>query len=227
MSIIEAMIKLAFEVGATILLAGGVLGYDIEKNKKRIAITVLVSAVTVAMVIVLVKTLLGLSTILYWLMVALAPIALFGKRAWGIVFTIVIAIDNIENIFRGLFLLIFHNCGEIFTLFSWGSVAGYIAALIIAVLMFKCFSSRRKQIHNIVVNKSQGFYFVMSILLFAVMYGFSERDKVDAEYVIIKGAQIFSNGATGVVLIVVIALCIGLIYQKRELKKSTHSIKNA
>ena len=172
MNIFEASVMLLAEVTATVLIVWGVFGYDIKWEKKKALLLALAVAATIGMAAVMVKTLLGLSSLVYWGAMTIIPVALLGIRPIGIILATVVVISRDIYLGIGILMILIRGEADIADVFLWGNVLGYVIALFVAFVLYRRFNSHRKEIHKAVETRSQLFYFLVAFFLFWVILGF-------------------------------------------------------
>lgn len=219
MNIFEASVMLLAEVTATVLIVWGVFGYDIKWEKKKALLLALAVAATIGMAAVMVKTLLGLSSLVYWGAMTIIPVALLGIRTIGIILATVVVISRDIYLGIGILMILIRGEADIADVFLWGNVLGYVIALFVAFVLYRRFNSHRKEIHKAVETRSQLFYFLVAFFLFWVIRGFGVRDKEDSLYYILEGVKELFNAGLCVLIFAVAILYIILKYQQKELHK--------
>ena len=210
MNIFEASVMLLAEVAATVLIVWGVFGYDIKWGKKKALPLALAVAATIGMAAVMVKTLLGLSSLVYWGAMTIVPVALLGIRPIGIILATVVVISRDIYLGIGILMILIRGKADIADVFLWGNVLGYVIALFVAFVLYRRFNSRRKEIHRAIETRSQLFYFLVAFFLFWVIRGFGVRDKEDSLYYILEGVKELFNAGLCVLIFAVAILYIVL-----------------
>lgn len=228
MNILEASIMIFVEVASVMLLLWGVMGYDIEKSKKRTAYVLLAAIATEILVVIIMKTTLGIHPMFRWFALSFIPIAVFGVRKTFLITLTAMVVSRGSDILYGISLMMEGGCMmathrtvtlDILKELKELRRIGYIIVFIVIFIIMKTYGSKRKEINKAVESKGQIFYLFMGVVLYIIMRGFGSYVKNDAWLHIIQGSSEVFNACICILIFVIVILCMYLKCQKDELKK--------
>lgn len=209
------LVRLLIEAATTTLLLHGISGLEVKKNRKYLAFLLMGLIGTVAMALLMDRTILGLSEIVRYAGVALLPVFMFGIKRLGVVMACVMTADSIETFVAGNIMLI----NERMTVFDSPETIRLIYE--IATLTIVCILTiglgKRKLMNLQEFKYSQLCGALTAIILYIMTFTFSWINFNDANYVILVGLRSVINGFGRLMLIIVVILCAEIWTGKKEL----------
>ena len=122
-------IRVTLESIATVLVLYGILGFKIKKDTLHKVYGVTGIILTAVMMVVMHRTILGLSTDIWWITVGILSVSLFGVRKIGAVAAAVMAVDSLQALADGV-LTVFCSPANYFYLITVTAVAGSLVCVV-------------------------------------------------------------------------------------------------
>lgn len=208
------------EAAASFLIMYGILGFRLKATHGKRLFSILLSlGILFGLNYIMNISSWGLSVILYWAVITIPLIVVFGRKTWGCSFMSMVITLDIGRAVREIYMIASlenSNCREVMVV---GEIAGAAIAMACAALFSIILRKRKKHINILLQNEKQTFYFCIGIFLVLPQMGFWQSAIGYPFYIQNIAAKTVFNALLFLCLIAVCVMCIMLYRQRSALKR--------
>lgn len=211
-------IRVTLESIATVLVLYGILGFKIKTDVRHKVFAAIGIILTVVMMVIMYKTVLGFSTDIWWITVGILSVSLFGVRKIGAVAAAVMAVDSLQSLADGVLTILLCDKENYFDMITVTATVGSAIGLLIIEVLSRT-QKKAYLLSDCYMCLKQRYFFLVTICMYVMAYTFSWTSSLDDEAAFHDGARLFVNGFGRLAFFIAVILCIEVRHKEKELSK--------
>ena len=212
-------IRVTLESIATVLVLYGILGFKIKTDVRHKVFAAIGIILTVVMMVIMYKTVLGFSTDIWWMTVGILSVSLFGVRKIGAVAAAVMAVDSLQSLADGALTVLLCDNDNYFDMITVVATLGSVICLITTVAGTFVTQRKKKILLNYADSISQFRYIVVAAVSYILTYTFWWSNPQDEDYIFVEGSRLIVNGFGRIAFAIAAILLFEVNLKGKELHK--------